>query len=656
MSKRANIYEKYQKSDIFNLNPVSNNFEGRQTFTGHNLQYSTTNTEDKVNNTIDSQRAVNQRRYMLKQHQSDIFNVNKSFDNTKKQKIRGDPNISTCFDSMKDNTQFANDIKEYTLKKRGIKTKYDPDKYLHNEDATERLYNQLYDKNRNPILSKTNNNIKNSNNDLNNEKNDKNLFLERKKTMKNQFINKYFDQRNRNDIKKLEKEAQQAEKLHKYYKSKGFTYKDNENNNLTENKFVTPDKCQGNSSKINRQIQLQSNIFSTIENNDKNVNDIDKINERIKTVENEKDKNKEKKEKKMLNTKNNKKTRNIKENENDRNIWGSVKSRWEKSNLDWRNAETEIIFGKTYNGEMPERDEKNSDEKKNNPFQKKMEQLQDSGNKDTINESIKTKRKYNKNIFKDNLNPTSNLEQINEILDEIPENVLKYDKKKKIIFNANTTGLNGETDIDPNFTNYNKYHKNINKNKKLKEPKIKIMSKDGEKNINKRKNIDKNVNNLKAHEDYNIHDFVLSYDSKAKNAKNNLDKYSDKDIKLLFSKKGIHVYDIQKKYFDNGKYNIIKFKVRENEGENALKDKMKEIENDLSKKQYNICIEKDVEKEKKKNLRNVVNAPGSKVAMFAENNENKNNFKKKEPLQIKNSTRFTGQFNMIDHKYKSNNN
>ena len=29
-----------------------------------------------------------------------------------------------------------------------------------------------------------------------------------------------------------------------------------------------------------------------------------------------------------------------------------------------------------------------------------MEQLQDSGNKDTINESIKTKRKYNKNIYK----------------------------------------------------------------------------------------------------------------------------------------------------------------------------------------------------------------------------------------------------------------
>ena len=36
---------------------------------------------------------------------------------------------------------------------------------------------------------------------------------------------------------------------------------------------------------------------------------------------------------------------------------------------------------------------------------------------------------------------------------------------------------------------------------------------------------------------------------------------------------------------------------------------------------------KDVEKEKKKNLKHVVNAPGSKVAMFVDNNDNKNNFK-----------------------------
>ena len=58
------------------------------------------------------------------------------------------------------------------------------------------------------------------------------------------------------------------------------------------------------------------------------------------------------------------------------------------------------------------------------------------------------------------------MEKNDEILDEIPENILKYDKKKKISFNSNTTGLNGETDLDNNFINYNKYHKNVLKKKK----------------------------------------------------------------------------------------------------------------------------------------------------------------------------------------------
>ena len=179
------------------------------------------------------------------------------------------------------------------------------------------------------------------------------------------------------------------------------------------------------------------------------------------------------------------------------------------------------------------------------------------------------------------------------------------------------------------------------------------MSKDGEINRNKKKNLDKNFNNVKSHNDYTIHDFVLSYDSKAKNEKSNFDKFTENEVKLLFSKKGIHVYDIVKNQFDNGKYNVIKFKVRENEGENVLGEKMKEVENDFQKKDYKICIEKDVEKEKKKNLRNVVNAPGTKLGMFVDNDGNKSNFKKVEPLQIKNNSKFSKEFNMINHHYKS---
>lgn len=651
MSKRAQLYEKYQKSDIFNLSSTTNNSQVPNINQSRNTPLSTVKSGDGNFHTIDN--PVNHRKYNQKNHESDIFNIKQSFQKAKKPKIRIEPTFSTCFDSMKDNNQFENDIKEYTSQYRGVKTEYEPEKYFHNENAEERLYSQLYDTKRNPILSNKNNNSKKisknllSNIDINKENNEKNLFIERKKKMRNNFTDTFFDQRNINDRKRLETETEQAGRNHKYYKSKGFTYLDNESSNINQNKFVTPDKNL-NSSKINKQIQLQSNIFSTEEKN-KNKNNIEQIKERIK--KSKEDKIEEKKPKNNFQKIKNNKSRN----ENDRNIWGAIHSKWERSNLDWRNSDTEILFGKTFSGKMPEFNDKNEEINNEHPFQRKMNQLQDSGNKDTINESIKEKRKYNKNEYKDKFNYSTNLEKIDEILDEIPDNVLKYDKKKKIKFNANTAGLNGEEGIEDKFINYNKFHKNILKKKEKKEPTIKIMSKDGEKNIHKRKNLDKNFNNVKNYDDYKIHDFIISYDSKAKNDKNNFDKFNENEIKLLFSKKGIHAYDIQKNQFDNGKYNVIKFKVRDNEGEKSLKEKMKEIENDFVKKEYKICIEKDVEKEKKKNLRNITNAPGSKVAMFVDNNENKNIYKKKDPLQIKNNTKFTGQFNMINHKYKKNN-
>ena len=123
---------------------------------------------------------------------------------------------------------------------------------------------------------------------------------------------------------------------------------------------------------------------------------------------------------------------------------------------------------------------------------------------------------------------------------------------------------------------------NKNENKK-KEPIVKIMSKQD--NKNNKKVLNKTITSLKNHEDYNIHDYVLSYDSNAKTTKSNFDTFSDYDVKKIFGKKGIHIYDIQKSHFDNGKYNTIKFKIRENEGENNLNEKIKELENELTKKQ-----------------------------------------------------------------------
>ena len=178
MSNRADIYEKYQKSDIFNLNPISNNNEAPQKYIGRNLQSSSRNTRDNEYNTIETRKSIRQRRVPK---DNDIFNLNRSVDNRRIPKKRVNINASTCFDSMKDNTKFVNDIKDYTSKKRAKKKQYDPEKYLPNENASERLYNQLYDKKRNPIIPDSNKKNKYSNNDLNNARDDKSSFLERKK-------------------------------------------------------------------------------------------------------------------------------------------------------------------------------------------------------------------------------------------------------------------------------------------------------------------------------------------------------------------------------------------------------------------------------------------------------------------------------------------
>ena len=60
---------------------------------------------------------------------------------------------------MTDDAQFKTDIKEYTVKHRAAKKVYNPDKYFDKEEASGRLYNQLYDKKRNPILPNKHSNM-----------------------------------------------------------------------------------------------------------------------------------------------------------------------------------------------------------------------------------------------------------------------------------------------------------------------------------------------------------------------------------------------------------------------------------------------------------------------------------------------------------------
>ena len=646
MSQRAKLFEKYRKSDIFNFSNIDLNKTQKLTHIPYlNNTFNSRNPITSKENPIINQKKMfnNQKKYVSKHHQSDIFNLNHTLQpekNTETQKRRNIPNYSTCFDGMKDNNQYSNDLKEYTKKNRGIKTSYNPLKYFNNVTAHQRKYSQLYG------------NSKNTFSDL--SKKNKSMM----KTSENFFSKMNIDKNNLNNTSdriQLYKDVENAFKTHKFYKTKGFTYFENDNNggrNNDNHKFVPTEQndiSNTNNSKINKQLQLQSNIFN-LENIQKNENDINKIKQRIILAEN----TDESKPKKYFlvdnNTKNKEETNKseniLSENMEDKNIWGAIHNHWEKSNIDWKKDKTEIIFNKS-----------NRDDENITAFQRKMNQLADSSHKDTINETIKLNRKNNNVLNRQKF--ISNLEQIDEILNDIPNNVLKYDKKRKLLEHANTTGLNGETDIEKNIMNYKNYDKN-NVNKKNKDDiTIKIMSKESQTHFNNKKKEEKICNNLKKFDNYNIHDYILSYDSRTginKNLKNNFDKFSENDVRLLFSKNGVHIYDIRKNLFTNGKYNVIKFKVRENVGEQILEEKMKEIENILNSKEYKISIKKEEQRNNKKNLRNVAKAPFSKKTIFIDEIDSKNNLKQNENNKNKNNKKniaFSSQYAMINTNYKN---
>ena len=97
----------------------------------------------------------------------------------------------------------------------------------------------------------------------------------------------------------------------------------------------------------------------------------------------------------------------------------------------------------------------------------------------------------------------------------------------------------------------------------------------------------------------------------------------------MFAKYGMHIYDVHKNMFDNGSYNTIQFKVRQNKDEEKMKEKMDEIEKNLSKN-YKMKINKEEKKDLKINNKMFVNEPGKKVGVYNENigqNEEKKYFK-----------------------------
>ena len=615
---RKQMHDKYFKSDIFNNDPsLASEIPKVRTRIS---QASLLKTKDDIFNTERAipeepvnKKGVKRSDVYSKLYGSDIFCRTTPNEVKKKvgvKKIRNKNNFSSCFDSMKNNEEYKTNLKNYTKERRTEKKSFKPNKLAKNETPAERYYREMYDPNGVNIIPDR---------CFSADRYNKEKYAERKKNLKND-TNKLND-----EISEMKTNPKENKKI--YVRKKNKWTDDNSGNYH----YIQSNLSPVSNAKINKQIYLQSNLFNDNEINDKHtrIKTLDNINARI-----EEEKNRINHDKNYHLSLHEKK-RDLKGN--DRMLYGSVHSKWEKSKIDWLNPQTELMFSTQY-----AKDLKNEFGPKGpNAFQRKLNQLADTKNIDTINENKKEPINIIKPPKPQNLENDKGIERVEKFLEEIPN--LKQDKKLRIKMETTTSLLNNDQEWETKAKTLNNFYTNPNQDNILNKNKKEVTGKIGTK-----RNI---VNNKKELEDKCGHDFdeyVLTYA-----IKDNFEKFGENDIKKMFEKNGVHIYDVRKNMFDKGSYNMIKFKVRDDKkGEENLIQRINDIEKNLGKN-YKVKINKEKKKNLKINSKNFVSNPGAKLGILNENIGVYNNAKyTKIPDKIRTKKNFSRQFEQIDYGYK----
>ena len=623
---RKQIYDKYFNSNIFNNDPaLAAKIPKVPTRISQSSLLKTKddlfNTENPTQKSPLTKKGVKRLGVYSKLYGSDIFNKTNPNLTQKKsgvKKIRNANNFSSCFDSMKNLEEYKNNLKSYTKEKRTEKKNFKPDdKYINNETPAERYYKEMYEHNGSNILPER---------CFSADKCTKEKYATKKKNMKNEE-NKLND-----EISELKLKPKINKKI--YVKKKNKWTEDNSGNYH----FIDNKKNPVNNARINKQIYLQSNLFK---NEDEKNNDNFSEKKKMKTLEQINNRIEEEKSRIQRNNRYHfspqEKRRDL--SGNDRMIYGSVHSKWEKSKIDWLNPQTEIMFGTQQSKDL----KKEFGPKGPNAFQRKLNQLADSKNIDTINEN--QKEPINK-IIKPQAQEITNDQgnaKWNEVVEKIPN--LSPDKKLKIKQNATNSVLNDENNFENKAKTLTNFYTNPNMTSITKKPKKEITDK-----IGKKKNMNNSNKKPEKKSEHDFTDYVLTYATKG-----NFEKFGENEIKNLFEKNGVHIYDIHKNMFDKGTYNMVKFKVRDDkEGQDALNQKITNIEKDLGKN-YKVKINKEKKKNLKINSKNFVSNPGAKLGILNENIGVHNNAKyTKIPDNIKNKKSFSRQFEQINYGYKKN--
>ena len=614
MSSRVEIYNKIYSSDIFNTNP---NYAKVEAPKGIARNHHTTleSTKEEVfnvgkerrirrnkplkdienNNVLSRSTAKRKNNNYDKIYGSDIFNQRTA---TSTERRRGPNKTSnlrnkTTFVPEGNNEEYKRDLKYYTKQHRAEKKEYDPDKYMSKITPQERYYREHYGA-QCPFGSNQNTNYENVNENKNEERKINN-YIHNKINLNNE-IKEYNNARA--DQKGKPGEENYNEK--RYFKQKPRGIYEGRRN------FVDSNEFSQNNCKINKQIQMESHIFNN-DNQNKDFNEeVKEINDRLET------------EKKRTYNTNvlglPYKEVKVEQTNNDKNFYGSVNSRWKRTNLDWKDPEAQIMFA-------------NADENRNiSARQRKINQMANSQNIDIFSGEEK------KPINFDQEQPEPESKKIDEILESIPN--LDEGQKLGIKMKASVMDCNNDDDWNNRGKLYNDFYRN-NPGK-----------------INKKQEVTGKINDRRdaMNNDYNnndniYQDYVITYSTKG----NQFERFDENDIQRLLSTKGIQAYDIQKNPFDKGNYNMINLKIKGRD-KNDIYNKMKKVENEFKKQNYKINIEKGSDQNYGKKQGKTYQ-PSKYGIRYDNSNDNEGKYKMMSN-DMKGRKGFTKEFDQVNYGYK----
>ena len=531
MTKKE-VYDYYYGSDIFNVSPNNIRNEPNETVKFRKIHKKTENTKEDVFN-IGNQKRIKRgitknteinNKSVGRKHgyntESDIFFYKNSNSCEKRKGVKFIPSIlnkSTFLYENRNVDEFNKDLKEYQILHRdNNKNSYNPDKYINRMSTNERYFKAYYDDN---------------------------IFNADNENKKSEQLKKYIHDKKylKSELTKINDDIADINKNKNLYKR----YTIPKRNNSEEKRFfVDSTKFPKYNCKINKQLQMESNIFNT---NEMKENDIfleaKEIYNRLEKAKKNYIKNNRRYNPNNLNTKKNKNALNI---PNQRNNKFS-------ENLQYSNNTI------AYTGKM-----------------KDIYLLNNSNNYDLITGREINKVAQTKNKKKEKSDNTTIQEAIESIPNLSERNKLQLRNKTAVL------ELNNDKDLAKKRKELIEYYKtNSNKIKKNDY----ITRKIGEKN-NIIINTDDEFNKMPSEK------YIMTYTSN-----DQLDKFDSNELKQFFDKKGVHAYDIKK--INKGRLKNISFKV------NGQDDaKINSVENELKKDNCKFKIKKD---EKLKNGNNEKN-------------------------------------------------